>query len=306
MPVVVLALSSSLFYGVSDFVGGLAARRMPVVAMTAVIYAVSAVVLLGACVLVPMEVSAAAVSSGVAAGAFAVVGFLAFYGALVTGAMSLLSPIVAATQAAVPVLADVVLLGHQPSPIGWVGIAVALCGGLLLGLPDAGPGALRIKPRVLALGLVAGVTLGVSTVCLDAAPADSGVLPVTFDVLTGLTVLVSILVLARVSTTMRRWAGSLDVANGHDDGSERPSTPRQGLRSALLLAASAGLLLGVGNVFLMLGLHAGSLAVVAVLMGLYPLATVLLARVVLGERLARVQVVGVVAALAACVLLGLA
>ena len=56
----------------------------------------------------------------------------------------------------------------------------------------------------------------------------------------------------------------------------------------------------------MLGLHAGSLAVVAVLMGLYPLATVLLARVVLGERLAQVQVVGVVAALAACVLLGLA
>lgn len=123
MPVVVLALSSSLFSGVADFVGGLAARRMPVVAMTAVNYAVSAVVLIAACVLVRMEVSTAAIGSGIAAGAFAVVGFLAFYGALVTGAMSILSPIVAATQAAVPVLADVVLLGHRPSPIGWVGVS---------------------------------------------------------------------------------------------------------------------------------------------------------------------------------------
>lgn len=312
MPVVVLALSSSLFYGVADFVGGLAARRMPVVAMTAVNYAVSAVVLIAACVVVRMEVSTAAIGSGIAAGAFAVVGFLAFYGALVTGAMSILSPIVAATQAAVPVLADVVLLGHRPSPIGWVGIAVALGGGLLLGLPERGAGALRITPRVLALGLVAGVTLGASTVCLDAAPAESGVLPVTFDVLTGLTVLVVILVLARVSPTVRRWAGALDVASGHDalgepaEGGANVGEARRQRRAALMLAASAGLLLGVGNVFLMLGLHAGSLAVVAVLMGLYPLATVLLARVVLGERLARVQVVGVVAALAACVLLGLA
>lgn len=299
MPVVLLALSSSLFYGVADFVGGLAARRMPVVAMTAVNYAVSAIVLVVASLVVRMEISTAAVGTGVAAGAFAVVGFLAFYGGLVTGAMSLLSPIVAATQAAVPVVADVLLLGHRPSAIGWVGIAVALVGGLFLGLPESGPASLRITPRVLVLGLVAGVTLGASTVCLDMAPQDSGVLPVTFDVLTGLGVLLSILLLARANRTVGRWAGSLDAVS-----SDRPAPGAR--RTAVLLAGAAGLLLGVGNIFLMLGLHAGSLAVVAVLMGLYPLATVLLARIVLGERLARPQVVGVVAALVACVLLGLA
>lgn len=303
MLVVVLALSSSVFYGVADFVGGVAARRMPVVAMTAVNYAVSAVVLLLACVVVRMEVTGAAVGSGVAAGAFAVVGFLAFYGALVSGPISALSPVVAATQAAVPVLVDVALLGHRPGALGWLGIAVALVAGLLLGLPQSVPGTARVTARSLVLAVVAGVTLGASTVCLDAAPADSGVLPVTLDVLTGLVVLVALLVAARASRTARRWTGALDSVSAHDaepvgrSGSTRVTT--------LVLAGLAGLLLGIGNVFLMLGLHAGDLAVVAVLMGLYPLATVLLARVLLGERLARPQAVGVVAALAACVLLGL-
>jgi drug/metabolite transporter (DMT)-like permease len=71
------------------------------------------------------------------------------------------------------------------------------------------------------------------------------------------------------------------------------------------MAAVGGVLLGVGNILLVVSLHAGNLAIVAVLVGLYPLATVVLARLVLKERLSLVQGAGVALAVAAAVMLGL-
>ena len=83
----------------------------------------------------------------------------------------------------------------------------------------------------------------------------------------------------------------------------READPR---RRARMLAGVAGLLIGGANVLLMLALHAGSVAVVAVLVNLYPVATVLLAWIVLRERINAVQGTGVVLAVAASVMLGLA
>jgi drug/metabolite transporter (DMT)-like permease len=77
-------------------------------------------------------------------------------------------------------------------------------------------------------------------------------------------------------------------------------------RRARLLAAVAGLLIGGANVLLMVALHAGSVAVVAVLVNLYPVATVLLAWIVLRERVNALQGTGIVLAVAASVMLGLA
>ena len=64
-------------------------------------------------------------------------------------------------------------------------------------------------------------------------------------------------------------------------------------------------MLGVGNILLVLALHSGNLAVVAVLVSLYPLATVVLAWFVLKERLSLVQFFGVALAITAAVLLGM-
>jgi drug/metabolite transporter (DMT)-like permease len=77
-------------------------------------------------------------------------------------------------------------------------------------------------------------------------------------------------------------------------------------RRARVLAAAAGLLIGGANVLLMIALHAGSVAVVAVLVNLYPVATVLLAWIVLRERVNVLQGTGIVLAVAASVMLGLA
>ena len=70
--------------------------------------------------------------------------------------------------------------------------------------------------------------------------------------------------------------------------------------------AVAGALLGIGNILLVIALHAGNLAVVAVLVSLYPLATVLLAWAVLKERISLIQFAGVALAITAAVMLGVA
>jgi len=122
-----------------------------------------------------------------------------------------------------------------------------------------------------------------------------------------------VLFAARRHRVVRALLAGID-APAADGGSAAPAAATDDVagqqvgraaRSAIRAAVAAGLLLGVANVCLMIALHAGDLAVVAVLIGLYPVATILLARIVLGERLSRIQLVGVVAALVACVMLGL-
>jgi len=107
-----------------------------------------------------------------------------------------------------------------------------------------------------------------------------------------------------------------DGASRHGGAADRRQTARavaggtasDGTRRtrAVVLAAGAGLLIGGGNALLMLALHAGNVAVVAVLTNLYPVATMVLAWVVLRERLTRLQAVGAALAVVASVLLGIA
>ena len=73
-----------------------------------------------------------------------------------------------------------------------------------------------------------------------------------------------------------------------------------------MFAVATGLLMGVANALIVAALHEGRLGIVGVLVGLYPVPTVLLAWIVLRERLAPHQLIGVVGAIGACVLLSLA
>jgi drug/metabolite transporter (DMT)-like permease len=71
----------------------------------------------------------------------------------------------------------------------------------------------------------------------------------------------------------------------------------------LKLALLAGLLDTIANVAMLLALHASLLSLAGVLISLYPAATVLLAIVVLKERVTGMQVAGMVLALAAVALI---
>lgn len=304
--VVALALGAALAYGVADFLGGVAARRATVFASTTVNYVVAAAVL-GVLVAVSGGVwSAQAVAAGLVAGVLALVGFLAFFAALAAGPISLVTPLIALLSSVVPVAAALVA-GETLTPLIWVALVVAIAGSVLIGMEHRVSTA-GLGVRTVVLTLTAGLGFGFATVALDRVPDDSGLIPVLLDSGTGAVVLLVVAAAAPASATLRRWLALLD------GGGEPPATATgRGIRSPLVtrrrwvvLAVGAGLLTGIANLLLMLGLHAGSVAVVAVLTNLYPLATMALAWAVLRERLSATQLVGALLALAASVLLGTA
>ncbi|MFF2495371.1 EamA family transporter [Agromyces sp. NPDC058064] len=329
--IVALALGAALAYGIADFLGGVAARRSTVFASTTVNYAFAAALLVVAVALTGGVWSAQAVVGGLVAGALALVGFLAFFAALAAGPISLVAPVIGLLSSAVPV-ASAVVLGDRLSPIAWVAIAIAVVGGVLIGMEHRVSVA-GLSARTVVFTVSAGLGFGFATVALDRVPGDAGLIPVLLDSGLGAAVLLAAAALRPFIGGLRRLLALLDppssviapesgraaqpdpvtvptptpAPDSAASSSLMPTTTRSGLITpAFVLAATAGLLTGVANVLLMLGLHAGSVAVVAVLTNLYPLATMVLAWIVLRERLSRVQLLGALFALAASVLLGLA
>jgi drug/metabolite transporter (DMT)-like permease len=321
--IVLLALGSAMLYGVADFMGGVAARRIPVLIATTINYAFASIVLVVALLAAGGVWSAPAITGGLIAGVLAAVGFLAFYAALAAGPISLMSPLIALLSSAVPVVVAL-MLGDRLGPVAWVAIVIAILGSVLIGI-ERRVSTRTARPRTFLFSVIAGVSIGFATVALDNVPEDAGMVPVFLDTTVGFVLLIGLVALARAMPVVQRVVATLDA---HEPaavplgatvaaGATVTAAPAPGAamltvdetleRSrARLLAASAGLLIGGANVLLMIALHAGSVAVVAVLVNLYPVATVLLAWILLRERVNAVQGTGIVLAVAASVMLGLA
>ncbi len=290
---VLLALGSAVLYGASDYLGAVAARRLRTLPTTAATYLFATLVVLVALPFSGGAWSIAAVLWGAVAGACAIVGFLAFYAAMAAGPMSLVAPLIAALEAVVPV-GVALILGERLAVWGWVAIAVAVAAGVLISAPR-GDRRARIRARSLGLAVVSGIALGCSFVALDLAPQAAGLVPGLVELVVGLALLGLLAALVRGVPRIRSLLGALD-ADAVVDG--RPVR-----RSALALAAAGGVLLGGGNALLLLALHATGLAVVSALACLYPLGTILLASLLLRERLAPAQLLGVALAVLASVTL---
>lgn len=294
---VILSLLAALSYGVSDFAGAVGARRLRVLPGTTVTYGFAVVVLLIALPIIGGEWSQDAVVWGALAGLAAIVGFVAFYAALAAGPISLASPLIAVLGSLVPV-AIAVVLGEQLSMLAWIAVAVALVGGALISVTKSDSTAQKIRPRTVVLSVIAGVGLGLSIAALDRAPDESRVIPAVIEIGVGVVLLLLLLAAVRLIAPLRRALGILD----EEHAEEAMPTPRR----AFLASAGGGVLLGVANALILAALQSGSLAVVSVLVGLYPIATILLARVLHGERLLPMQLLGVALAIAASVLLAIA
>ena len=296
MLTVLLALASALSYGVSDFLGAVGARRLRVLPSTTIIYLFALATILLALPIVGGAWSTQTVFWGAVAGVVAIAGFLAFFAALAAGPISLATPLIAVLGALVPVIVAV-LMGERLEPLAWLAIVLALAGAALISVTkwDA-PGGIPRKTMVLAV--VAGLLLGSSLVALDRAPQGSGVTSAVVEVAVGVVLLGVLLLWARLSGMASRALSMLDEEH---EASDVTTTGRARAASAV-----AGILLGIANALLLMALQSGSLAVVAVLIGLYPVVTVMLARVVYREKLTPVQLCGVVLAIAASVLLALA
>jgi drug/metabolite transporter (DMT)-like permease len=306
-PVVVLALLASLLYGASDFLGALTARRLTVIKASTAIYLAATAVGALALTLLPWVYSDQALWAGTIAGLFAIVGMVTFYAALAIGPMSLLAPLIALIQTAVPVIVAAVT-GQSLHLVAWIAVVLALVATTLISIPagaeTSGTAIERISARGGMLALVSGITLGFSVVSLDTAPEDSGVFPAFLDIAVGFVVLLPLLAVRRFRTGdgwLKGEAGTVPPSLIPD--APAPDAEPAGART-WAASAVAGALLGIGNILLVIALHNGNLAVVAVLVSLYPLATVILAQLVLKERMSLVQFFGVALAITAAILLG--
>lgn len=271
-----LALTAAVAYGVGDFLGGVASRRVPPTAVVLWAHLVGLAMLVALAPLVGGEPSADALALGAAAGVLGGSGLALFYRGLAVGAMSVVAPIAALLSAAVPVVVGLAS-GERPPGAALAGIALALGAVVLVSRhADDAPADPR-RWQSLALAIAAGVAFGLFFVVIDGASGDAGIWP---------------LVGARIaSVTMFAGLGMARVT-----ATELP-------RGVAPAAVGCGLLDAGANVFYVLALDHGLLSVVAVLTALYPAGTVLLARYVLGERLSPVQRTGLGVAAVAAVLI---
>jgi drug/metabolite transporter (DMT)-like permease len=271
---IALALGSSLTYGVSDFLGGLKSRSLPLLSVLLVSQG-SALVLLAANVIARWEgpPGETFLLYGALAGLCEAVGVAAFYRGLAVGVMSIVSPI-AATAPVVPVVAAIVL-GELPATLQWAGIALALAGIAIISLEPGGQRASRdLAPSVL-FGLLTALGFGGFLVAMDAASEGSVAWALLMARLTAVTAFTVVFLATRARL-----------------GVPRAELPVLALIGVLIIAADS--MYAVAST-------EGLLSVVAVLSSLYPVVTIALARYFLQERLEGHQGVGAAVALAGAV-----
>lgn len=268
------ALLSAASFGVSDFVGGIAARRVAALRVVLVSTPVSMVLLGLLAVAAGGPISSEAVIWGSLGGLSQALGIWWFYAALGAGPISVVSPLSALVDASVPVAVGVTL-GERPGPMAIGGIVLALLAVVLISREATDE---DVKPhpftgRVVWLTIGSGLALGLNFVLIDQTPVESRLWPLLF---------------ARAAATVLVVVMAAATRNLH-----LPT----GLPMKLALLAAG--LDTVANVTMLLALHSSLLSLGSVLIALYPAATVILAIVVLRERVHRMQVLGMALALVA-------
>ena len=274
-----LGTVTAALFGSSDFLGGLASRRSSALSITALVYAVG-VVLFAVVVLVvpPSLLTRSDILWSAASGVAGTIGVLALYAALAAGRMGVGAPITAALSGAGPAAFDLLRGSHVGAP-ALLGLVLALVAVVIVSTATHPEDEQAMTPRALALSVVSGTGFAISLVALSRTGHASSMAPLLIARCVGVVIL-------GVALLARREGLSLAA------GARRTSL-------------AAGTLDVAANVTMLTAIRIGPLAVAAVIGSLYPVVTVLLARIVLRERLHRLQIVGVAIALAAVVLTAL-
>jgi len=295
----VLGLLGAFVYGSADFLGGVAARRIGPLRTTAVGAAAGLVLLVLMVPVVGGTWSAAALGWGALSGLAGAVAIALLYGCLAIGPMSILSPLTALVSALVPVTWGLVG-GDRFEPIGYLALGLALVAVVLVGfVPEKN--AVRPQTRALLMAVGAGAMIGVFLILLDHTPDDSGVVPLIANRVTNAAVMWTVVAIVVVRARSR-----VAVAAASGPVAGMPAPLRGGMRlesRGVAIAVGGGALDATANLLILIGLRLGDLTTVSVLTALYPAGTVLLAAVVLRERVAPVQWGGLVLAIVAAALL---
>jgi drug/metabolite transporter (DMT)-like permease len=280
-----LALCAAISYGAGDFCGGLASRHSPAIRVTLISQAIGALLLIPLVPLVGGTPTARALLVGAGAGIAGALAVAVFYRAMGSGAMSVVAPVSALSAASLPVVVGL-LTGEHPSALSLIGVVIALAAIVLVSqhgpagdedteLDRPAPGTSRRTS--LLLGLLSGALFGILFLLLNGVSDGTGLWPLVGARVASVPFLA--LVAAATGTAMR---------------------PTQG---TLRLIATGGALDMTANALLLLAFSHGLLVLVAVITSLYPASTLVLARVVLHERVTPAQRVGLVIAGLAVVLI---
>jgi drug/metabolite transporter (DMT)-like permease len=278
-----LAVGSAVLYGAADFTGGLTTRRagtIPVVLLSQA----SGMILLA--LLLPLLPPASPARTdllwGAVAGLTGGIGVALLYRALAIGTMAVVAPTTAVCAVAIPVVTSI-LLGERPAPVALAGIGLGITSIVLVSQhrpatsqegAEASSGGGRSG---IGTALASGVAIGFFFLSLAQTHADAGMWP--------------LLVSRSLSVAL---FGAVAIVRG---------IPLRMPPAAVSLAMVCGIMDMAANALYLLAARQGPLSIVVTLSSLYPASTVLLARVVLGERLNLWQISGVGCALAAVVLI---
>ena len=297
--VIVFALAAAVLYGSADFLGGAASRRSRTLSVAALSVPAGALIMLLAAIVAGDPVPTAGLGWAVAAGAFGAAGLLVFYTGLAVGPMSVVAPVSALMSTILPV-GVAIATGERLGVRVYLGVVVCLAAIVLVslergvwpagrargqaGAPADGQGHGRSLRHHAALrgfgyGIVCGTLFGVFFTCLRYAGTSGVFWPVAIARLVACVVVLAAVVTARAKPVGREAGGQV-----------------------LAAAVGSGVIDSTANLFYVLATRAGLFGIAIVLTSLYPGITVLLARVVLRERMHVVQRIGLLLAAAGVIL----
>jgi drug/metabolite transporter (DMT)-like permease len=274
--VIFLGLAAAVLYGSGDFLGGMATRKLPVLPVLLLADTAGLIVALVVALASPGSVSVAGLAWGISAGLIGGLGLIIFYIGLAAGPMSVVAPVAGLVSTVLPVAAALAE-GERPGVGVYAGAVLCLVaivmtssagngGSTADGTTGAGrPG----RGRAIAYGAVAGAAFGLFFLLIRNAGESGEFWPVAAGRIGELAVVLIAAAVLRRSLSPRGADGRL-----------------------LLAAAGAGAIDVVANICYVAATRTGAFGLAVVLASLYPGFTVLLARVVLGERLRWVQRAG--------------
>ena len=261
-----LGLLAALAYGASDFVAGVASRRASAIPVAAVTLGVE---FLGACVATLLVHGAGPTTSvliwGGISGIGSAAGTLALYHGFAVGKISTVATVSGVLTVVFPAAVGVAL-GNQLSPLSAIGIVAAVPA---VGLVSWTRGSGQNGRSGAVFGVIAGAAFALLFIALDRAGSGSGAWPLVAGQL------VSCAMIAPLAIRELR-------KNGLPAG------------RALSQSALAGILGVIASLSFLIATGYGELVIIAVLTSMYPAATVLLARILLGEKWTRTQIFGLI------------
>lgn len=283
---ILFGLLSAFSYGYADFVGALASKKVRALTVTTVAFSFGLLLAIFFSLFLGASYPLSVIQIGILAGFCSAAAISFLYAALALGPISITSPLTAVLSAIVPVAIDLAS-GEELGLISLFAIVLILIAVVLVAfVPGPDVKLPSLKATLYSIG--AGLGFGGLFVFIDAAPADSGLGVLVIMRIVGISILLAGLVILFLSKKSNVVIEKEVFA-----------------KSTLFLVLLAGFGDITGNVFFVIATREGALAVAAVLTALYPVVTILMARIFLKEKLALSQNFGILLAVTACGLLAI-